>query len=76
MEKIERDTNSTCEKIKTLINNLQEENRKTLLEELAKRENNSESESRPPAGITTSVMNTSEVYWRRHLRGFRHLARY
>ena len=72
MEKIESTTKCAADQIRQILNKLEKKNREIVLESIVKEE---EDEVRP-AGITSPILNNSEVIWRRYLRGYRHLPRY
>ena len=72
MEKINQNTKSVCFQIKGLLTELETTNKK-IIEENKPPENTDEIR---PAGITTRILNNNEIYWRRHLRGWRYLPRY
>ena len=73
MEKINQNTSIVCKEIKDLLIELENNNNKIIEENKPKNINEQE---RPPAGISTRILHNSEIMWRRHLRGWRHLPRY
>ena len=72
MEKIEETTRCAADQIREILNRLEKKNRELVLDSIVKED---EEEVRP-AGITQSMLNNSEITWRRHLRGYRYLPRY
>ena len=72
MEEINQNTKSVCIKIKELLTELEDTNRK-IIEENKPPEKTDEVRA---AGITTIVLNSDEIYWRRHLRGWRNFPHY
>ena len=72
MEKIEETTKCAADQIREILNKLEKKNRELVLDSIVKEE---EEEVRP-AGITQSILNNSEITWRRYLRGYRSFPRY
>ena len=72
MDKINQNTKSVCIYIKEILTELEDTNKK-IIEENKPPENTDEIR---PAGITTRILNSDEISWRRYLRGWRHLPRY
>ena len=72
MEKIEETTKCAADQIREILNKLEKKNRELVLDSIVKEE---EEEIRP-AGITQSILNNSEITWRRYLRGYRSFPRY
>ena len=72
MEKIEETTKCAADQIREILNRLEKKNRELVLDSIVKEE---EEEVRP-AGITQSILNNSEITWRRYLRGYRSFPRY
>ena len=72
MEKIEETTKCAADQIRGILNKLEKKNRELVLDSIVKEE---EEEVRP-AGITQSILNNSEITWRRYLRGYRSFPRY
>ena len=73
MEKIEETTRCAADQIREILNNLEEKNREIVLDSFVQQEPVVEVR---PAGITRPILNSSEVNWRRYLRGYRYLPRY
>ena len=73
MEKIEETTRCAADQIREILNRLEKKNRVVVLVSFVKED---EVEEVRPAGITQSMLNNSEITWRRHLRGYRYLPRY
>lgn len=73
MEKIEETTKCAADQIREILNRLEKKNRELVLDSIVKED---EEEEVRPAGITHTIVNNSEITWRRHLRGYRYLPRY
>ena len=73
MEKIEETTRCAADQIRVILNKLAKKNRELVLDSIVKEE---EEEEVRPAGITTTMLNNSEISWRRYLRGYRSFSRY
>ena len=73
MEKIEETTKCAADQIREILNKLEKKNRELVLDSIVKEE---EEEEVRPAGITQSILNNSEITWRRYLRGYRSFPRY
>ena len=72
MEEINQNTKSVCIQIKELLIGLEVTNKK-IIEENKPPEKTDEVRA---AGITTTVLNSDEINWRRHLRGWRNFPHY
>ena len=72
MEKIEETTRCATEQIREILNTLEKKNNEIVAESQVIEE----IEEVRPAGITQSILNNSEITWRRYLRGYRSFPRY
>jgi len=72
MEKIEETTRCATEQIREILNTLEKKNNEIVAESQVMEE----IEEVRPAGITQSILNNSEITWRRYLRGYRSFPRY
>jgi len=72
MEKIEETTRCATEQIREILNTLEKKNNEIVAEAQVKEE----VDEVRPAGITQSMLNNSEITWRRYLRGYRSFPRY
>ena len=72
MEKIEETTRCATEQIREILNTLEKKNNEIVAESQVIEE----IEEVRPAGITQSIVNNSEITWRRYLRGYRSFPRY
>ena len=72
MEKIEETTRCATEQIREILNTLEKKNNEIVAESQVIEE----IEEVRPAGIRQSILNNSEITWRRYLRGYRSFPRY